>query len=180
MGDLLKFKYVLITVGILIITLISIYLFRTNAIIVKPFFKIAQVLVPEKAGIYVDDKIAKNAQLFGMGKMVNGKSVEMLVLWIPNEKSEYKRKVLLIDKKNSRVFRPYSDEKAYQLFFNYYLFQAQGADYGVALNDPVKAGGPNPELKIKQNEINFKISSRELEGNMLENKVHLIRIIINR
>ncbi len=166
MRGMLKKTLISIPIFILVATIVvffSFEVFRTDGLLFKPLFGMGQVLRAVKCRIYVDEVFAPKAKMFKMDRLVDGSSVDMLILWLPTDKKPYLRDILIIDRKNNTVGLPNSDDASYGLYLNCYLFQARGADWFVPFSDRGEKGWCfNPRLKIGKGVISFSLPGEEL------------------
>ena len=126
-------------------------------IFLKLFTGSAQILTPNNAIIFTNEKINSKAKLFRMFKKCDGSIVDRYVLWLPSETLSSIKTIVMIDITSKDVGIPNSSDNDYKLYFGYFLLQSNNADYFISFHDGVKGYNFSPNLKILNKEIRFSI-----------------------
>lgn len=163
-----KKLFIFVLVSFVLVTIIIVL---RNPIIGKFFSGTARLIGKEtKSEIYIDGKKKSDAKLFlSRSNFEETEKRDYLILYLRDVKDYDGIPVLIIDKENQIVKFPNSNEKDYDVVFENLLQSDSGANVMVPLNNKLKGLGFEPNLKIENNVIKFKM--------LVENKI--CEIIIN-
>ncbi|TPG34002.1 hypothetical protein [Flavobacterium pectinovorum] len=148
-------KKVLLIAAVFVI-LILIFM---NSILGKFLTGTARIIGKEiKSEIYIDGKREDKAKLFISKSNFEGNETrDYLILYLRDVKKIKEYPVLVIDRKYNDVMIPNASKNDYNLVFNYLFQSDSGANVMVFVKDDVKGLGFEPDLRIENNVIKFKM-----------------------
>lgn len=148
-------KIVIISTSVIIAILLFFGFKNNNGLTLKVLVNSAQILTPTKAIVLKNNQTISDARVFKMDETVKGAKVDAYVLWLPTNTEPYYRDIIMISKDSNNVGQPNSSKIHYQLYYSYFLFQLDGADWFIPFSDSIKGPGYDPKLNITEKEISF-------------------------
>ncbi|GBF40724.1 hypothetical protein [Leptospira johnsonii] len=172
-----KEKKVIAIIGIGVAVYISILLLGNIPLIKFVTLTGRFIFPPLDAAVYLDDKLENRARVFAIKSIYDpfrfekhGQPINALILWIPNSDSEYQRTIIYINLDLKMLGDVNSSNREYDLFFSWLLFQSDNGQYMVPWQDAFKGRGFDPNMKITDKDISFKLPTDYL-GTVNEIKI---------